>query len=295
MAAIGAIKCGEVCGRTRSLVAGLASSGLMWNFPIGMGKCRACPCRSVVARGASARGREAISCVVRHRSAKRGRALPLRCVAAVAIGRRRGRAGVAEVAGRSDMCAGERESGRAVIESRAQPRSGGVAGRAGRWVTPGNMVRYGAAKGGCALIILRMAAIAIRGQRAAVIAVHVAQSASHCRVRARQRERSRAVIERRRRPVRRGMADRAIGWKAGRDVIRNRAAQCCRAVPIRRVAAVARCRAERVVVAHVAGRARRGRWRNVHSGQRKTRGAVIECGRGKAHSCVAIGAVGHRK
>jgi hypothetical protein len=90
MASIRAIERREVCSRARSLVAGLASSRLVRNFPIRMRECRTRPCCGVVAGGASARGRETISRVVRHRSAERGGALPLCGVAAVAIcGRRR--------------------------------------------------------------------------------------------------------------------------------------------------------------------------------------------------------------
>jgi hypothetical protein len=114
------------------------------------------------------------------------------------------------------------------------------------------MVRYGAAKSGSALIIFGVAAIAIRGQRAAVIAVHVAQGTRDCSVRTRQRESSRAVIKRRCGPVRSRMANRAVGREASGDVIRNRSAQCRRAGPIRRMASVASRSVQRVVIAHVA-------------------------------------------
>jgi hypothetical protein len=197
-----------------------------------------------------------------------------------------------QIAGCGDMCASQWESGRAVVKSRAQPRSCGVARRASRRITSSDMVRDGAAKSGGALIILCMAAVAIRGQRAAVIAVHVAQGASNSSVCASQWESSRAVIKRRCGPVGSRMANRAVGREASRDVIRNRSAQCCRAVPIRGVASVASRSVKRVVIAHVARCAWRRRRRNVHSGKRKPRRAVVESGCRPTHRCVARGAVG---
>ena len=114
------------------------------------------------------------------------------------------------------------------------------------------MIRHGPAESRRTLPICRVAAVAISGQCAAVIAVHMAQRAGDRGVRARQRKSGRAVIERGSRPVRCRMANGAIRGEAGGDVIRDRSAKGRRAVPIRRVAAIAGGRAERVVVAHVA-------------------------------------------
>lgn len=87
MASIRTIKRGEVCSRTRSLMASLASCGLMRNFPIGMGKCRARPRSSCMACRARACRRKTIAGVIRNRPAQRRCTLPVSCVAAVAIGR----------------------------------------------------------------------------------------------------------------------------------------------------------------------------------------------------------------
>jgi len=114
---------------------------------------------------------------------------------------------MAKVAGRGDMCACQREAGRAVVERRAEPGSSGVAGRARCRISGADMVRHGAAKRSGALIIRCMAAVAIRRKRAAIVAVHVAQGASDGSMGAGQRECCCAVIECRRRPVRRRMAD----------------------------------------------------------------------------------------
>jgi hypothetical protein len=121
MAPICAIERGEICSCARSLVTSLASSGLMRNLPVGMRKSRTRPRCGVVARGARARGQETIPGVVRHGSAQRGGALPLGRVAAVAICGRRRRGRVAQIAGGGDVRASQRESGRAVIKSRAEP------------------------------------------------------------------------------------------------------------------------------------------------------------------------------
>jgi hypothetical protein len=102
---------------------------------------------------------------------------------------------MAQVAGDRYVRAGQREARRAVIERSAKPRSRGVARCARCRITGSNVVRNGAAKSCRALIILGVAAIAIRRKRPAVVAVHVAQSAGDCSVRAGQRERRGAVIE----------------------------------------------------------------------------------------------------
>ena len=54
-------------------------------------------------------------------------------------------------------------------------------------------------------------------------------------------------------------------------------------------------RIQGVVIAYVAGRAGRRARRNVHSRQRKSCRAVVECCREEAHRRVASGAVRHGK
>ena len=78
-------------------------------------------------------------------------------------------------------------------------------------------------------------------------------------------------------------------------MIRHRAAERRRALPVSQMAAIAGRRIQSVIVADVARRARRRRGRNVHSRQRKSRRAVVECCRKKAHRRVASGAARYRK
>jgi len=70
-----------------------------------------------------------------------------------------------------------------------------VARRASGWVTGSNVVRHRSAEGRGALPIRSVATVAIGGQRAAIVSVHVAQRAGYRCVRASQREGCRAVIE----------------------------------------------------------------------------------------------------
>jgi hypothetical protein len=157
------------------------------------------------------------------------------------------------------------------------------------------VIRHGAAKGRCALPIRGVAAIAIGGQRAAVISIHVAQRAGYGGVRPGQRECCCAVIESGGRPICRGMANRTILREPGCNVIRHRSAQSSCAVPIGSVTTVASRGIQSVVVAHVARRARRRARRNMHASQCKARRAVIERRRSEAHRGVASGAVRHCK
>jgi hypothetical protein len=268
MASIRAIKRGKVCGRARSLVTCGASRGLMRNLPPGVRECRARPCRSCMACRASARSRETVASVIRNRSAQRRGALPVRRVATVTIGWRHGGSEVAKVAGRRYVCSGQGETGSAVVKHSAEPIGGRVAGPAGGWIGQSDVVRSARIHGGvCRVCIIRgVAAVASGRQRAAVVAVHVAQGTGNRCVRARQRKSGGAVIERGSRPVRGGVADRTIGREACRNMIWNRGAgECHRVIPIGQMAAVARGGAERVVVAHVAGRARSGRRRNMRA------------------------------
>jgi len=233
--------------------------------------------------------------VIRHRSAHRRRALPLGGVATVTIRWRHGGTGVAKGAGHRDVRAGQRETGRVVVKDGAKPGSRGVARCAGGWISGSDVIRYRPAEGRGALPLCDMAAVAIRRQRAAVVPVRVARRAGHGGVRTCQREGGCAVIERGSRPIRRRVAKGTIRRESGRDVIRNRAAQCRGALPRGQMAAIAGSRIQRVVVAHVTGRAGSRRRRNVHPGQSKSSGAVVELRSGKSHCGVAIGAVGHGK
>lgn len=67
----------------------------------------------------------------------------------------------------------------------------------------------------------------------------MAQRAGYGRVRAGQREGCSSVIESRGRPIRSGMADRAVCREPGRNMIWHRAAQGRRALPGSQMAAVA--------------------------------------------------------
>jgi hypothetical protein len=99
------------------------------------------------------------------------------------------------------------------------------------------------------------------------------------------------VIERRCRPIGGGMTDRAVRWKSRRNMIRHRAPKSRRALPGCQMAAIAGRRIQRVIVVHMAGRARSRRRRNVHSGQRETGDTVIERRRCPPCGRMASGAV----
>ena len=153
------------------------------------------------------------------------------------------------------------------------------------------MIGDRAAKCLCAVPIGGVAAIAIGRQRAAIIAVHVAQGAGNGGVRAGQRKRCCAVIECGTGPIRRGVADRTVRWKRCGNVIRDRTAECGGRVPVCQMAAVAGGRTQRVIVCNVTGDAWRRRGRNVHARQCKSGRTVVERGRGPAHRRMAGGAV----
>ncbi len=233
--------------------------------------------------------------VIRYLPPQRRRALPSSGVATVAIRRRHGRTDVAKGAGRRDVRPGQRETRRGVVKHRAQPGRRRVARRAGGWISRSDVIRHRSAQRRGALPLRDVAAIAIRRQRPAVISSHMAQRAGHRRVRPGQRERGRVVIERRRGPIGRRVAERTILRKRGRNMIRHCAADRRRAIPVGQMAANAGRRTQREVVAHVARRARRRRRRNMHSRQRKPGRAVIERRRVETHRRVAIGAVRYRK
>lgn len=178
--------------------------------------------------------------VIRHIPAHGYCALPLRGVATVAIGGRHSGADVAKGAGYGDVRARQWESCRAVVKDRAQPRSCRVAGCASRWITGSDVIRYRSAERCGALPLRGVATVTIGGQRAAVVAVHVALRAGHGSVRAGQRESSRAVVESRCRPIRSGVADRTVRWKSCRNMIWHRAAKSRRALPGGQMAAITR-------------------------------------------------------
>lgn len=114
-------------------------------------------------------------------------------------------------------------------------------------------------------------------------------------VRIRQRETRGRVIECRVGPVRGVVATGALRSREARGhVIRHRAAQGLRARPLRLVASVAVriCCRQRVVVVHMARRARCGQMR---AGQRPARDAVIKRSRIPSNSRVALRAIRCRK
>lgn len=206
---------------------------------------------------------------------------------------------MAQVASRGDVRTGQRETGAVVIERSPEPGRGRMAGIARRRVRQGYVVWHGAVRLRelhRAVVIRHVAARAQCRHVRAVAAVRggVAGRARHTGVESRQREGRGVVIERRARPIRRGMADRAIGWEGGGNVVRHRAADGLRAVPVRQMAGVADRRRQRVVVADVAEGASRG---GVRAGQRETRRAMIpgrrceRCHRGG----VTVGAIAGRK
>lgn len=196
MAAVDAIKQHVIRGQARGLMAGSASGPIVRNPPPRVSECRARPCRGRVAGGARAGSREAGPGMVRHRPAHRGGALPLSGVATVAIGRRDSGSGVAEVAGHGHMRAGQWKTCGVVIKDGAQPGGRGVARRAGGGVTGSDVVWYRSAEGRGALPGGSVATVAIGGQRAAVVAVHMAQRTGDGRVRTGQGEGCGGVIER---------------------------------------------------------------------------------------------------
>ena len=124
------------------------------------------------------------------------------------------------------------------------------------------------------------------------------QSAGHTGVPIRQRKAGGIVIKNSRGPGGDRVASGAGGcrrWESSRDVVRNVAADCGGALESSRMASVTICRAQRVVVADVAGCARRGGRRHVRSNQRESCGAVIERRRVPARRGVAGGAIRGRK
>lgn len=82
-----------------------------------------------------------------------------------------------------------------MIERRAKPRCRGVAGIARCRIAGCDVVRHRPPERRGALIIGSVATVTICWQRAAIVAVHVAQRASHRGMRPSQWESRRGVIE----------------------------------------------------------------------------------------------------
>jgi len=121
MATVDAVKSHKIPSSPRRLVTGLASCGLMRDFPPRVRECRGRPIRGRVARRAGARSREPSASMIRHISAKCCGTRPLSNVATVAIGRRHGGCEVAKVAGRCDVCTGQGETSGAVVKHSTEP------------------------------------------------------------------------------------------------------------------------------------------------------------------------------
>jgi len=166
----------------------------------------------------------------------------------------------------SGMRAGQRESGRGVIESRSRPRRGVMALRTSLREAGLYVIRIGSA-----LEILQVAADASRIRtREVVVVVDVALRALHGRMRARQREAGRGVVEIRVRPRGRVVTLLTGLREPGLYVVRTG-----RSLEILQVAVDARrLRVRHVVV--VVDVALRARHRRVRAGQRETSRGVIE-------------------
>jgi len=145
---------------------------------------------------------------------------------------------VAEVAGDGGVEAGQREGRLAVVKGRAQPRSRRMAGRACGWITGSDVIWHRPAKRRGALPSGRVATVAI-GRHRGVVVIHVARRAGHSDVEAGQRESRIVVIEGRARPVRSGVADRAVCREPCRNMIWHCAAERRGALPSSQVATIA--------------------------------------------------------
>jgi len=196
------------------------------------------------------------------------------------------------------------KSGRAVVprcgcEAHCRVAIGAVSHRKGR---PGSGVRRGVGPLPAAAIVCVQMAAGIsaigRGDRKRVIVIDVAKIAGHGCMAVGQGETGGAVIENARGPRCDWVAARAgrsRGRKTGRDVIRYRSAYRCGAEKNRLVASVTIRGIERIVVVHMAQRARGRRRGRMRSGQRKSGDAVIEGRSGPTGCGVASGAVGRGK
>lgn len=256
-----------------------------WESRAGVIKGRVGPVACVVALRALRSGESGVD-VIGHVAAERLRFVPVRGVAAVAIRVRGGErvviVGMAACARCRGMHTSEGPAGRCVIEgSHVGPGNGVVAcgtlahgecrtGRGMRGIIrllPGSEVATGIA--------------AIRGrdiQRVVVVDVALRAiryfAGGRELVRVGEREAGGGVIERGVRPGRCVVALRTLrSGKSGGHMVRYVAAQRLRLVPIRSVAAVAIGGRQRIVVVHMALRARR---RGMYSCQRETGSRVVE-------------------
>ena len=178
------------------------------------------------------------------------------------------------------MLARQRELRRVVIEYRAQPLGGVVAGLAGLREAGGDVVRRRR------FLIVRQVARDAGGRQRRVLAVGMAGRARDRRVLARQWKLRRIVIERRSQPLGGVVAGLAGLREAGRDVVRRR-----RFLIIRQVARDAGGRQRRVLAV---GMALRAGGRRVLAGEREFSRAVIE-GRSEPLNGVVAGLAGLRE
>jgi hypothetical protein len=171
---------------------------------------------------------------------------------------------VARSASHANVCAGQRETGRGVIECRACPRRGRVADGAVGGKRRGDMTGVR-----CALEIgLMTADTSCVGQ--VVVIIDVAGGAGHAHVRSSERESGQAVIEGCVGPRRCRMACLAVRGKTTLDMVGVR-----RALEIPHVTGGAGSiwRSQIVVVVHMAGSAGDT---DMRAGERESGGAVVE-------------------
>ncbi len=149
-----------------------------------------------------------------------------------------------------------------MIEYRARPRGGAMAGFAGARESRGSVIGIRRS------VIIRRVAVIAYGRREAVVVIEVALSAGDGRVGAGQRKAGGRVIERRAGPICRGMAQGAILRES-----RRRMRGIGRAVPIRSVAGIAGAGGQSIVVVRVTLRAGD---RDVRARQCEPRACVIK-------------------
>ena len=129
-----------------------------------------------------------------------------------------------------------------VGKCRPQPTCGGMAGRAGSWNDAycsgisGEVIRYCSAERRGALPLCRVATVAIGGRHSGT---GMAKVARHGGMRAGQGKAGCAVVKDRAQPRGRGVARRAGGGIAGRNVIRYRPAKGRGALPLCCMATIA--------------------------------------------------------
>ena len=186
-------------------------------------------------------------------------------VAGIAVGRRARKlvVDVARCAGHRDVRAGQRESRLVVVEYRAGPRRGVVAGNACGGESCRNVIWIRGAA-----VIGFVARVAV-SRRAGKLVVDVARRAGDGGVGAGERERRLVVIEHRAGPRRGVVAGGTSGWESAGDVV---GIGCAGEIGFVARVAIGRGALEDVV--DVAGRARYG---GMGAGEREGRLAVIEC------------------